>query len=505
MPEEHEFYALTRRQFMKLSGVVGAGTMLGGSTSPSNGGLSVKDYGAKGDGMTDDYAAIKRAVAAINTAGKGILVFPPGVYKIDQHKIIGGGSANTITDICFQNCNGLQVIGYKAVINVKGNFNRAADYTVGGFTYSYSESVVPFSFVNCSNFELSGFELNGSVNVMSRATGVTEGTCHGVLTAKCSNYTLRDLYIHHFATDGLLLGGDTTVTAIADKDVSVKNVRSLFNARQGVSVIQVRGAEFVGCEFSETGNSAGSYGSHAPGNGVDIEPNFNTPTVDVRTGSITFTECKFKNNAGSQFTAAYADKVQKIRLRACKLIAGTSTSTIPLVLSIDDGVIEDSNVDTGGQFVYPAWSSPFNPTQRTLMRNCEIRSTDKMLVCVDNIPVMIEGCKFICTATGARASAYAIYIQNTKCNFTRNYVFFPAASYKGAGTFDIAVLIQKVQLSRDNFFETDLNPGSSEHFATDYTGAKSVQNETFRSAGAANKGFRSNYNGTWDNTFPYSR
>src|SRR6185437_8827000 len=91
--------------------------------------ISVKDppYNAAGNGTTDDYAAIKSAVAAINTAGGGVLVFPPGTYKIDQYKITGGGSANGITDVIFQNCNGLLVTGYGAVISVKGNFNRAAD------------------------------------------------------------------------------------------------------------------------------------------------------------------------------------------------------------------------------------------------------------------------------------------------------------------------------------------------------------------------------------------
>lgn len=42
--------------------------------------VSVKDFGVKGDGITDDYDLIKLAIAA--TAGKCKLVFPAGVYLV---------------------------------------------------------------------------------------------------------------------------------------------------------------------------------------------------------------------------------------------------------------------------------------------------------------------------------------------------------------------------------------------------------------------------------------
>lgn len=42
--------------------------------------VSVKDFGAAGNGTTDDTAAIKAACAALNTAGGGTLYFPQGTY-----------------------------------------------------------------------------------------------------------------------------------------------------------------------------------------------------------------------------------------------------------------------------------------------------------------------------------------------------------------------------------------------------------------------------------------
>ncbi len=56
-------------------------------------GLNVKDFGAKGDGLTDDSASIKRAIEFIllmrpNTeGGKTVLYFPPGIYHVLDDKI----------------------------------------------------------------------------------------------------------------------------------------------------------------------------------------------------------------------------------------------------------------------------------------------------------------------------------------------------------------------------------------------------------------------------------
>ena len=68
--------------------------------------FNVKAYGAKGDGVTDDTAAIQAAINAANSAGGGIVFFPPGIYITDTgcsvpnnqnwFLIVGSGQGSTI-------------------------------------------------------------------------------------------------------------------------------------------------------------------------------------------------------------------------------------------------------------------------------------------------------------------------------------------------------------------------------------------------------------------------
>lgn len=52
--------------------------------------VSVKDFGAVGDGVTDDTAALQTAINAVNTAGGGTIYFPTGTYIITMVNIYAG-------------------------------------------------------------------------------------------------------------------------------------------------------------------------------------------------------------------------------------------------------------------------------------------------------------------------------------------------------------------------------------------------------------------------------
>lgn len=67
--------------------------------------FNVKDYGALGDGMTDDTDAIKAVIAMVPENG-GIIYFPPGVYIINDTLVVGDGTHDTNSKY-----NGITIMG----------------------------------------------------------------------------------------------------------------------------------------------------------------------------------------------------------------------------------------------------------------------------------------------------------------------------------------------------------------------------------------------------------
>lgn len=58
--------------------------------------FNVKDYGAKGDGSTDDTAAIQQALNAAHTVGGAVVFVPVGVYMVDPNPGLQVKAATTL-------------------------------------------------------------------------------------------------------------------------------------------------------------------------------------------------------------------------------------------------------------------------------------------------------------------------------------------------------------------------------------------------------------------------
>src|ERR1017187_6728160 len=140
----------------------------------------------------------------------GTLFFPGTIngaranYYIGRYKITGGPNANGVTDISWTNCNHVQILGYGAIITVKGNFNRSFDYSSGPYHASYEDEVTPFTIITSADFQIAGLEIYGQVDQMTRDTNVIEGgAAYGIYIQGSTHVSLRDLYIHHFEIDGI--------------------------------------------------------------------------------------------------------------------------------------------------------------------------------------------------------------------------------------------------------------------------------------------------------------
>jgi len=80
--------------------------------------VSVKDFGAVGDGVTDATTGIQAAIDAVNAAGGGIVKIPTGVFRVTQAlilysdiSIIGDGKASALHLVTTARTGLLQAIG----------------------------------------------------------------------------------------------------------------------------------------------------------------------------------------------------------------------------------------------------------------------------------------------------------------------------------------------------------------------------------------------------------
>ncbi|MEJ7677595.1 MAG: glycosyl hydrolase family 28-related protein [Segetibacter sp.] len=250
--------------------------------------ISIKQFGAKGDGITNDYPAFLAIAKYINRKGSGNIFIPKGIYYIG----VFYNKVNENKDIEFTNCNNLKIIGDHATIILNGQFKRTADYRNKKYWYSYARTIIPLSFNNCTNVEVEGLEINGNVSQITRDSNVVENQGYLLMLNNCENVEIKNMFLHHSQTDGIYIIG----TNSNSKNVNMSNVISANNGRQGMSVIGLLNGKFDHCQFINTGITGGVYGYHSPTAGVDIEPH---PETVVE--KILFLHCIFKNNKGGNF------------------------------------------------------------------------------------------------------------------------------------------------------------------------------------------------------------
>ena len=153
--------------------------------------VSVKDYGAKGDGVTDDTAAIQAAInsfGAANTATGGTVFFPVGVYKITSSLLLNYGTS-------LLGGGGLSV---KIVAN--GNFEAIRWSTQ---IPSYSRQISIDGFWISGAGKLSGFANNSAIRIdhpwgidgLSLKNLWIDGfAAYGIQTDQLGNYLIKNCF-----------------------------------------------------------------------------------------------------------------------------------------------------------------------------------------------------------------------------------------------------------------------------------------------------------------------
>jgi len=129
--------------------------------------VSVKDFGAKGDGVTDDCGSIQNAITTLSAAGGGTLSFPPGTYLFKCP--IHGPQGNLLdckSNVTFQGA-GIDATVWKLANNtyVTPNSSFAWYSCLDNAVYADSGTYVNNAFRDMT------FDVNGQNNPFTRTDG----------------------------------------------------------------------------------------------------------------------------------------------------------------------------------------------------------------------------------------------------------------------------------------------------------------------------------------------
>jgi len=237
--------------------------------------VSVKDFGAVGDGVTNDTAAFQAAATYINAQDGGKLIIPAGTYLVGEQTFAGAtglGYSYLGADILYiQNCSQPVVIECDgAVIKFKdglkyGSFNptTGAVYNPPSMPFTnadYQASTgIMLRFSGNANVAIVGsLELNG--NNTNASLGGTWGdtgrqiVSYGVWAYGNEQFYMENVRSHHSCLDGMASGyNGLSSENSAARPLSLVNCVFENNARQGWSITGGRGVTATNCKFNNTG------------------------------------------------------------------------------------------------------------------------------------------------------------------------------------------------------------------------------------------------------------
>ncbi|MFM5907616.1 MAG: right-handed parallel beta-helix repeat-containing protein [Novosphingobium sp.] len=299
-----------------------------------------EQFGAKGDGFSNDTRAFARLSAAVAARGGGRIVLRKTTYIVG----LQGASGGARSDFSFQPepilkfdglTSGLTIIGNGARLKCAGNlrfgtFDRGGRKTSNPMPFlRRGELATPYiamiAIERCRGaIELRDIELDGN------AAGLTIGGQYGdvgwqipamglLLRDNPGNETVIGLHSHHHALDGVQIDGLDGDRPGAP-ECRFENVRCEYNGRQGVSLVGGRRYLFRNCKFNHTGR--GPLMS-APAAGFDIEAEGGKKVRQLR-----FETCEFANNGGAGMVADSGDSAD-VSFTSCTFIGTTNWAAWP--------------------------------------------------------------------------------------------------------------------------------------------------------------------------------
>ena len=410
-------------------------------------------FGAKGDGVTDDYAALQAMATAVTD--HAVVEFRKGAtYLIDQRK---EGSPHHVRPLP-RGLNGVDDIIIHAadlVINLNGAVVRHTGFHRSvrkGDRFSRDITVVPLFLDRCERVVVNGpGGFMGPAATSSKDDGIGEGPCHGTCVYGGDDIEFNDVTFSGWLADGLWVGayGEDTTNRVTAGAVRTNRCEFVGNARQGVSIVGCEDYRDTDSVMRDTGNTP--YGFHSPASGCDVEPQPNQTAVT----HARFDGTQFIDNTGAVFAASDRHGGQVGTVELVGISASFDATKAPrnravvqaLTVSNDVVIIEGATLTN----VYPRAGESCALT----MRQSTVTVTDATIPCLTFAPnttpsVTIEGCTFDYVPP---ERTVIVPLRALTGTFHDNDVFINGVSHDAAGD-DIAAQFEGATLTK-NRWSTD--------------------------------------------------
>jgi polygalacturonase len=225
--------------------------------------VDVRAAGATGNGVTDDTAAIQRAIDDLPESG-GTVHVPAGIYAIDATRSVR--------------------------LRSRMHFELAPDAQLVALPNAAERAYVVL-IQDASDVEVSGGRIRGD---RDRHLGSTGEWGHGLTVRGASRVTIRDLHVSGCWGDGISIGSNPSRPGrrvAPSEDVVVSRVVCSDNWRQGLTIGRSRRVLVQDSEFSGTRGTP-------PAAGIDIEPDSGDAPDGTGARDITIARCFVHDNHG---------------------------------------------------------------------------------------------------------------------------------------------------------------------------------------------------------------
>lgn len=261
--------------------------------------VSVRTFGAVGDGNTDDTAAFQRAISALPASG-GTVDVPAGTYVLDPTESVRLRSYMHLR------------LASGATLTTKRNSEERAYLLM---------------LYKVTDVQISGGRIIGDRDVHLGTTGEWG---HGIQILGSTRVTVRDIHVSRCWGDGVCIGGAMVANAapIPSREIAIANIVSTGNRRHGLTIANAHGVRVYDSEFSS--NRGLSFAC-----GIDVEP-----SNDNTASSVLIENCDIRKNEANGIMVY--KRVQGVTIKKCYVEENSGYGI--LTISPYDGYITQNRI-----------------------------------------------------------------------------------------------------------------------------------------------------------------